>query len=195
MEMYKGQQEERKRSRLVIHISGAPGSGKTTLGNKIASSFPQVLVIDTDDFIQHHTEEGKKLLAMEKELLDTAMEESKKVLASLAYKREWSAILTHKFNQVLQSNPTADIVFVGVLDNFGPLDGSIYDFKEATHRFYLSPPLATVLKQYYGRLASNDDNYWRHVASKDYNIQSSHEFIAGFDKYATWHREHGFTAI
>lgn len=34
---------------MIVHILGATGSGKTTLGNKIASEMKNVVVVDTDD--------------------------------------------------------------------------------------------------------------------------------------------------
>jgi uridine kinase len=46
---------------MIIHISGFPGSGKTTLGNKIQKMLgKKVVVYDTDLFIQHHNDNGKK---------------------------------------------------------------------------------------------------------------------------------------
>jgi adenylylsulfate kinase-like enzyme len=37
---------------IIIHISGFPGSGKTTLGEKIQKIFKNTIVYDTDGFIQ-----------------------------------------------------------------------------------------------------------------------------------------------
>ena len=54
---------------MIIHISGFPGSGKTTLGNKLQQIFgKKVIVYDTDEFIQHHNDNGKKLLKLEKDI-------------------------------------------------------------------------------------------------------------------------------
>ena len=51
---------------IIIHISGFPGSGKTTLGEKIQKLFNnKIIVYDTDNFIQHHTKEGKQLLKLD----------------------------------------------------------------------------------------------------------------------------------
>ena len=51
---------------IIIHISGFHGSGKTTLGKKIEKMFKDIIVYDTDGFIQHHTKEGKQLLQLDK---------------------------------------------------------------------------------------------------------------------------------
>ena len=34
----------------VIHISGSPGAGKTTLGEELQHLYPNIVVKDTDDF-------------------------------------------------------------------------------------------------------------------------------------------------
>ena len=35
---------------MIIHISGSPGCGKTTLGNVLKDKFKHIHVKDTDDF-------------------------------------------------------------------------------------------------------------------------------------------------
>ena len=45
---------------MIIHISGAPGSGKTTLGNKIKKQNKNVIVKDLDDILMKFTK-GKRI--------------------------------------------------------------------------------------------------------------------------------------
>ena len=53
---------------MIVHVSGPPGSGKTTLGEMLAKKAGKgVAVCDTDTFIQHHNAAGKFLLRLEAE--------------------------------------------------------------------------------------------------------------------------------
>ena len=54
---------------MIIHISGFPGSGKTTLGDKLQKMFGnKIVVYDTDGFLQHHNKEGRQLLKLESDI-------------------------------------------------------------------------------------------------------------------------------
>ena len=164
---------------MIIHISGTPGSGKTTLGEELQKIYGnKIIVYDTDEFIQHHNKEGKKLIELEKTL---SIEE---------YKKIWKEILHNKIEEFIIKNKDKIIVFTGILDNFSP-DGTIYEI-EADHKFMLDVPVNEILKRYYTRLCKNDQDYWNKVATQDYNINSSKEIINSNQKDIKWHIEHGY---
>jgi len=78
---------------IIIHISGYPGSGKTTLGEKLQKIFKnKVITYDTDNFIQAYTKEGKKLLKIEQEIY-----QGKKT--NKDYKDLWKQTIKNKINE------------------------------------------------------------------------------------------------
>lgn len=167
---------------IVIHVSGFPGSGKTTLGEKI-KRIRNVIVIETDEFIQHHTKEGKQLLALEGE---NKWKE---------YKSLWKKTMKAKINTVLEQHKDKIIVFVGSLDNFA-LPGSIYNIK-ADHKFLLDVPLDELMKRYYLRVAKEKDNedYWSKLSKGIYRISSSDNIIKNYAKYNKWHKKHNYSFL
>lgn len=138
--------------RIIIHISGFPGSGKTTLGELISKTFKNALVQDTDEFIQHHTKEGKQLLRLRKEE------------KWAEYKALWKATMKAKIAEVVEAASNGGrgdhrpVVFVGSLDNFAPAGaGGPVIFKiKADHKFVLDVPLNTLMKRYYSRIYLED---------------------------------------
>ena len=118
---------------IIIHISGFPGSGKTTLGEKIQKIFKnKVVVYDTDNFIQGYTEEGKKLLKVEQDIK----------LGKKTWKEHeilWNQTIKNKIEEFVKQHPNKVIVFVGSLDNFAP-PNTIYKIK-ADYKYLLDVPL------------------------------------------------------
>jgi adenylate kinase family enzyme len=172
---------------MIIHISGSPGSGKTTLGEKINTLYGnKIIVYDTDDFIQHHNKAGQQLLQLEK----TATIEE--------YKQVWEHILDVKIKKFIDEHPNKIIIFTGILDNFSP-DGTIYPLK-ADVNFMIDLPLHELLKRYYFRICVDDkkrtriksNDYWNKVAQKIYRIDSSQDIIDSNQRYIKWHTENGY---
>jgi adenylate kinase family enzyme len=122
----------------IIHISGFPGSGKTTLGVKIKKKFPKAIVKDTDDFIQHHTKEGKILLRLEKEI-----DQGKKTISD--YKNAWLEIIASQINNFISQFNGQVIILVGSLDNFAP-PGLLYNLA-ADYKFLLDIPMQELLRR------------------------------------------------
>ena len=177
--------QEHKTSPLIIHVSGQSGSGKTTLGERIQKRFPRIVVYDTDFFIQPDTQEGKRLIEMEKG-------------PEYLYTLEWQSILRSKFKNFIEMNERAPvIVFVGLLDNFGPEDGSIFELRQATHLFYIDIKLDQLLKQYYIRAmeSASDPQYWKDVASDKYEIRGSRNIRENASKLLKWHTDHGYDVM
>lgn len=171
---------------MIIHISGSPGSGKTTLGEKIQEQYgDKVLVYDTDDFIQHHNHAGKKLLELNTASIDE-------------YKKVWLHILQTEINNYIKKHKNKIIIFTGILDNFSP-DGTIYELK-SDYKFLLNTPLNVILERYYLRICKDENNrtiedsidYWNKLANGIYNINSSNEIIVSYKRDIEWHKQHNY---
>ncbi len=180
-----------KNNNTIIHISGFPGSGKSTLGELIQKKFKNVIVHDTDEFIQHHTKEGKMLLKLEKEI-----DNREKTLKD--YKSLWKEIIKEKIDNFISRYQDKIIVFVGSLDNFAP-SNTIYNI-EANYKFLLDIPLDELLKRYYLRIylteqkrtKQSSNSYWKKLSSNTYYIMSSEEIIKDYARYNLWHKKNNY---
>jgi len=137
----------------VVHISGSPGSGKTTLGRQLASP-PAVVVKDTDEFFD----------GAPKTIWETAA-------AWLAYVDQ----SVQEFKRGQARNATV-VVFVGILDGWWGGKHVFYEFKDADALFVLDVPVAHLLRQFYGRYAKlSAPDFWEDVARSREKIPSSEE--------------------
>ena len=177
---------------IIIHISGFPGSGKTTLGEKIQKLFNnKIIVYDTDNFIQHHTKEGKQLLKIDKNIRD-----GKKL--SKEYKMLWKETIKNKIDDFISKYENKIIVFVGSLDNFAP-PNTIYNIN-ADYKFVLNVPLAELMKRYYLRIYLTEQKaskkssleYWKKLSQNVYNITGSNDIIKQHEKYNLWHERNNY---
>ncbi len=131
----------------VVHIAGAPGSGKTTLGRDIARTMANVAVKDTDEFIQRDMPEANRLRALADDLA--------------GYDSEWRAIWRRSVTQFIAANRNKLVIFVGLTDHFASHrrvddESRYYDLTlhcPEAKRFYLDVPMPVLLDQYYGRLS------------------------------------------
>ncbi len=179
---------------IVVHVSGFPGSGKTTLGNKIQKMFKnKVVVFDTDGFIQPDTPEGKRLIKMETEFYNGKRTDWNE------HRALWKATLKRKIEEFIAHHPNKVIVFVGSLDNFAP-PNTIYPI-DADYKFVLDVPLDQLMMRYFFRIYLGDkevtakqrEDYWKKLAKGIYNIRGSDEIIRDHKKYEAWHKKHGYT--
>lgn len=175
---------------IIIHISGFPGSGKTTLGESISKKFPKLIVYDTDLFIQHHISTGKQLLQIEKQI-----DLKRKTIGD--YKIAWFNIIKKSIDEFIETHPNETIVFVGSLDNWAP-PNTIYDIK-CSYKFVLDIPLDELMKRYYTRICLENSkvskasqDYWNKLSKGIYNISSSDEIISKHKKYNEWHEKHHY---
>ena len=176
---------------IIIHVSGYPGSGKTTLGEKLEKLYKNIIVYDTDGFIQHHTKEGKQLLKIEKDILN-----NKKT--NKDYKDLWKKTIKNQIDKFISKYNTKIIVFVGSLDNFAP-PNTIYNIN-ANYKFVLDVPLNELMKRYYLRISQMEqkstkkqsENYWNNLSKGIYHIQGSDDMIKDHKKYNEWHKKHDY---
>tara|TARA_B100000029_G_C17390437_1_gene893194 strand:- start:135 stop:719 length:585 start_codon:yes stop_codon:yes gene_type:complete len=180
---------------MIIHISGFPGSGKTTLGEKIQKLFgSQIIVYDTDLFIQHNNDNGKKLLEIEKQI-KTGTKRQKD------YTSLWRKIIKKSINDIVKKYPNKPIIFVGSLDNFAP-NNLIYKIK-AEHKIVLDVPLYEIMKRYYLRIYKTEqtitkkqsEEYWKNLSNGVYNISSSNDIIKNYGKYMKWHNKNDYIVL
>lgn len=179
---------------MIIHISGFPGSGKTTLGEKIQKLYPKIVVYDTDGFIQSYTKEGKKLLKMEEMI-------KKKKATWTQYKKFWKETLDIKIEEFINKHRNKMIVFVGSLDNFGP-PNTIYKIK-ADYKIMLDVSLPEIMKRYYLRIylmeqkvtKKESNDYWNKLSKGIYHINGSDNMIKDYEKYTKWHKTNGYKSM
>ena len=180
---------------MIIHISGFPGSGKTTLGEKIQKKYgSKVIVYDTDNFIQHNNDNGKRLLKVEKD-----MESGKKTQKD--YNMLWKKTMKESINEFIREHDDKPIIFVGSLDNFGPKN-TIYKIN-ANYKFMLDVPLYEIMRRYYLRIYKTDqkltkkqaDDYWKKLSKNIYRISSSNDIIKDYKLYTEWHKKNDYKSL
>jgi len=169
-----------------IHISGFPGSGKTTLGEKLAKEFKKnVYIVETDGFIQHHTKEGKQLLKIQKQIGNRKEVEAE-------YNKKWRDILTEKIKDSFDETKAPIVILVGSLDNFS-LNGKLF-WPQVDYKFLLKVELPELLRRYYTRLCEKNlpVNFWKNVAKTNYSITGSEEIVKSVQKYNSLHIQHKY---
>ena len=183
---------------IIIHISGFPGSGKTTLGEKLQKKFKNIIVYDTDGFIQHHTKEGKQLLKIEKDILTNKKTNKDYRDLNKNYRDLWKKTIKNKIDEFISKYNNKIIVFVGSLDNFAP-PNTIYNIN-ANYKFVLDVPLDELMKRYYLRISKMEqkltkkesENYWNNLSKGIYHITGSDDMIKALKKYNEWHKKYDY---
>ena len=123
---------------MIIHISGAPGSGKSTLGQYIKKNYKNIIVYDLDDL--YHT--------MIKKMENQSLEIFKKNLR----------IEFQKYVDKLIKN-NENICFVGLnypdpRISYKEKEVFVRPFKveiHADHKFYIDIPIKQIVKQKFRR--------------------------------------------
>jgi|WetSurMetagenome_2_1015567.scaffolds.fasta_scaffold288558_2 adenylate kinase family enzyme len=176
----------------IVHISGSPGSGKSTIGDKIAAIFQEthtVVVVDTDDLIRNGSEEMQELdLLAEK---GDGMEE---------YSKRWEEIFGGAIENKIRkaaamSPPIKMLLFVGLLDQYAGPNQLPIEIKQVTHRFFIDIPLCKLVKHFYSRYCThfgNNREFWDGVANEKWPIPSSTEFLADHRKQLDLHLARGY---
>ena len=177
---------------MVVHISGSPGSGKTTLGNRIKKKLNKrgVRVVDTDELITRDTLGGKELIVLEQEPDDTH------------YVKRWREIFAEEINRTImkyeKDHYSLVLVFVGILNHWGGPKGNTAEMPEANLKLFLDVPMTTLLKQTYQRYnveMKDDEEFWRDVAAGRDVIPDSTHIISMATQEREWHDEHGYKFV
>ena len=177
----------------VFHVSGFPGSGKSTLGIFLEKHLKSkgVVVVDTDDLIQHNTPNGDRL---------AELEQSSDVDNWKTHNEAWREIFTTEISKTVEKY-TKDknvntLIFVGILDHFGWGSDPV-EIPECT-KFYMDVPEDLLLYRFYSRFGSipfkTDDGYWQNVSNPNnrWDIPGSVDYLKDASKSKNWHKEHGY---
>lgn len=154
---------------MIIHISGIPASGKTTLGEKIEGVYDnkKIIVYDTDNFLNKDYDDNKKWHSEMKKIIDKFISENKGKI----------------------------IIFVGILINRLPYGAIPYKLN-ADYKFFIDLPLNILLQRYYARECKiKDKQYWKDLAENYFLVNSSREIIDLYDFEIDWHKKQGYKVL
>jgi hypothetical protein len=161
----------------MIHVAGASGSGKSTLGAQLAARWPTLVhVVDTDEFIQPHNAAGARLDALR---------------GQPEYTRVWRQAWDEGVRKAREHREL--VIFVGLTDNYGP--GDVYYELPVQHRLLLTVSKSQLARQYYGRVAREDEGFWANVDAGTQAIPGSNELFRWQREVDAWHLEHGYRAM
>lgn len=167
---------------MIIHISGTPAIGKTTLGKMLKRKYKKLVIFDTDDLLTAQDEK-----TIEK---STSMKNKKKT---------WNKITTDKLKKLFKKNEDKCLVIVGNL--LGP-DNTYYVLDDQyngknVYRILYDVPLKLAIKRYYEREISilNDENLLENVLSNDIVIPSTRRYVKMFENDNTWHTNNNYAKL
>lgn len=165
----------------IIHISGSPGSGKTTLGKQLNAP-PNIVVIDTDEILTELHEIQLRALR-DAELHEQAQ-------------NYWVKIMNTKLLECVEQNRDAcTLVFVGILNHMSPT-GEILEMPFSNvEKYFIDIDRITLLQQFYGRFArllKEDLQFANDIANGVYDMESSKDYLRQSFREKKWHEEHGY---
>ncbi len=181
----------------IIHISGFPGVGKTTLAADISARCAiegkRACFHETDLFIQHHLTTGKMLLAID--ALTNGINDE--ILYQAAFEHILDYSIQNAMNVAVSQGNTS-LVLTGLLDNFAADGFMPYTLPVPHIGIWLSLDMARALKQYYQREViqnKDDDTYWTKLAKKELYVLGSFHYIDNTKKLHDWHVSQGYQVV
>ena len=113
-----------------IHISGSPGTGKTTLGLRLKKLFPKYKIVETDGFITDYNRKQRNSIK------------------DIKFKIKFiKSIYKKRFNYY--DNKYKKVIYIGILDSSIP-DGSLY-IRDFDYKIFMTISNEDLIKRYYGR--------------------------------------------
>jgi adenylate kinase family enzyme len=160
---------------MIFHISGSPGSGKTTLGKKLEDV---ACVYDTDDLLTD---------AETRDIVKTGLINGHKAAHAL-----WKKTFHDRIARAVETAEKPHVVFVGILNHYSP-HGKMIQFPKDAQKYFIDIPDDRLMRQFYGRYNSTDDDeFWKGVASGRYQIPGSVYCLRESEKERKWHLERGY---
>ena len=182
----------------VIHVSGTPGSGKTTLGKDISNVNPEdICVFDTDDLDNHNWVEIEKI---KRASVGPTPE------LDAAFARTWSVAMHDGLQDVANQASMAKckvLVLTGVLTHWGlggpGGDTNVITLADDRHitRLYIDVAIDVVLQRYYWRFASVDTTnpFWERLAQGKAYIPDSKRMITLVQMNRDEHHAAGYLVV
>lgn len=168
--------KKKQKKPQIIHISGAPGSGKTTLGLKLAKRFGTTIVVkDTDDF--HYKFDN-----------NSTQNEGPKYLKYVGA----------EIQSFIKQHRKRPIVFVGILSVKVGNRTYMVKIRDATHLFFINVPDAVLLEQSYSRIVKigkKDSSLWTDIALGKEHIPSSTEKLKEAKADLLMHKAAGYEIV
>jgi adenylate kinase family enzyme len=168
---------------MIIHISGTPGTGKTTLGYNIQKKHPKFKIFDTDQFLT------------EKDHTKIRRAKSKSIA-----KKIWNTIIETRLKIFLKMNENKVVILIGDLTNGSP-DGTRYNLnklknKDKINKIFYYVDLSILIKRYYKRDVCNgllkDNKFLNGIIAGHYDIPSTKQFIKMNRDDIKWHKKDNY---
>ena len=147
-----------------VHISGTPGSGKSTLGIKLQKMFPKFKIVETDKFVS-------KADRRERDKYKYLKDRRKFI----------SNIYQNKFNYYDKKNK--NIIYVGILNS--SMQGVLYKKQNFDYKIFLNISDIELIKRYYTREVKDG------ILSSDRNIKNAIDgkwYILSSTEVLSWHK-------
>lgn len=171
----------------IVHISGCPGSGKTTLANKLRL-IEHVSIIDTDELISASSSTGQ--------VLDAARPK----LSTQVFSGVWRMLFGFAARAALADvrPDTRVVAFVGTLTQFASehscetLELDAILGRSLHMKCFMWVDRVQLLRQFYGRYFHMDSCFWEDIADRRYEIPSSSQKLTEDTAGREWHIAHGY---
>ena len=157
-----------------MHIGGAPGSGKTYLGKKLKSLYPNLKVIDTDQikdkFIEKPVEENIKIIEKLSKFKSYGKKSKTQVNLEKEYEKKYTEYVKNKFEKLHKQKQ--NYLLVGHFFMFDDYHINI----PANHKVYLNINADTLFsrrnsrfikdiannKKYFTELINEGEEFWKY---------------------------------
>lgn len=157
-----------------MHIGGAPGSGKTYLGKKLKSLYPNLKVIDTDQlkdkFIEKPIEENIQIIEKLSKFKSYGKKSKSQINLEKEYENKYTQYVQNKFNKLHQQKQK--YLLVGHFFMFDDYHINV----PANHKVFLNVDASTLFsrrnsrfikdiannKKYFTDLINDGEEFWKY---------------------------------